>query len=628
MPDLPSTARLEQLFSKDTDGLARLRRAQPTRRVSTLECAHGPVLCIDGRKLHSGRDPVREARRFVRCTDFGESSIVILLGLGSGYVARAVAHQTDVLLVVFEPDIEALREGLSHGPLPPQTLIITDALRLGSSLYRLLTASDRGQILAWKPCTRLFPNAYREAARQARLAIERARFRDLTTQVRVEGWLDFYLENLPRFREGPGLDKLRGVLNGVPAIICSAGPSLNKNVDQLRGLGERAAIFVVNTAAATLAQAGVVPHAVVSVESLDITQQLSALPWLDRVTAFLETTGHPALFELPFARRVPISVDTSACSRFTAKLNRGHEFSGGFCVANTATALAQAMGCRPIILVGQDLAYAGDRVYADGTVFEDLRVVLGDGVSEYRNSACKREIEDRSRGSLRSGIRQASRFKTDIIPAWGGAPDVTTSSDFLLFRDWFAHSAQTLRKHGIRPINATEGGARIENWDEMTLAEVVEEYGLEDETANDATENHASVRARFEAAMNAPGVSTERLIQAVTSERAAIVTMIRIGLEARALVRDDPDGDITASVATSERLARLNQELSAELHRAPLCAEALTVALDILRDRQELNTVSMHQAIEQHLATLDYRLEAVLGALGRPEMNASLPRSA
>lgn len=624
MAELPEALRLQQLFARDPEGLEALRGTVVTDRVRTIDTSTGPILSVDGRKLHSGRDPVREARRFVRNIDLGESTVVILLGLGSGHVARAIAHQTNALLVVFEPDLEALAVGLGHGPLPPQTQIVTDPTRLGTALYAQLSASDRGQVLVWKPCAREFPREYREAAQQSRLAIERARFRDLTTQVRVEGWLDFFLRNIPQLLHGPGLDKLRGKLHGVPAIICAAGPSLNKNVHLLRGVEDRALILVVNTAAKAVAAAGVRPHAIVSVESLDITNQLADLPWLGEVAAFLELTGNPAMFDLPLRRVLPISVDTSACSRFTARLGGGHDFSGGFCVANTATALAQAMGCRPLILLGQDLAYAGDKVYADGTVFEDLRVELGEGVSEFRNDASKREIENRSQGSLRAGIRQANRFRTDVVPAWGGGPDVTTAADFMLFRDWYAHSALTLRNHAIRPINATEGGAHIEGWDELRFADVITEYGLDAPLGAD----EEPIRRRFERLTDADGVDHAGLVAAVQAERDVIMNLIRLGLEARALVNHDPDGDLNATIEVSTRLAEINHQVSLLLRRGPLCTEALTVPLDILRDRQELNTVSMHQTIEQHLGKLDAGLEAVLERLAGTASNPRVATSA
>ncbi|TPV95509.1 MAG: motility associated factor glycosyltransferase family protein [Myxococcales bacterium FL481] len=623
MADLPEPIRLQQLFARDRDGLDALLQQQVSERVSTTDTPHGPVISVDGRKLHSTRDPCREARRFVRNVDLGESTMVILLGLGSGHVARAIAHQTSARLVVFEPDLEALAVGLGHGPLPPNTQILTTPRRLGSALYAQLTSSDRGLILVWRPCARQAPLAYRNAAREARLAIERARFRDITTQVRIEGWLDFYLDNLPQLLRGPGLDKLRGKLTGVPAFICAAGPSLDKNIAQLRQVQDNALILAVNTAASALAAAGVQPHAIVSVESLDITQQLAGLPWLSEIAAFLELTGNPAMFDLPVRRVLPISVDTSTCSRFTAALAGGQDFSGGFCVANTATALAQAMGCRPLVLVGQDLAYAGDRVYAEGTMFEDVRIDVADGVGELRNFESKRAIERGSQGSLKAGVRQATSFRTDVVPGWGGGPDVVSPADFQLFRDWYAHSAETLRDHGIRPINATEGGASIDGWDEVPLAEVIDTYRLAEPRPDEP-----SVGQRFKAMTSVDGLDRDALVAAVQAEREVIATMLRLGLEARALVDHDPDGDLNAPLEVSTRLATINQDVSALLRRGPLCTEALTVPLDLLRDRQELNTVSMHQVIEQHLERLDERLEAVLNRLDGSTSRPSLDKSA
>ena len=610
---MPLAQELARHFVRDLPGWHRLVAHAPTGRASRVDTPTGSVVAVEGRKLHSGRDPEREARRFVRDQDVAQTTVVVLLGLGSGHVVRALARQTEALLVVFEPDLDVLWEGLQHGPLPPETLLVTDVERLGATLYELLDAADRGKILPWQPSLRLQPTIYAQAARQTHLAVERARIRALTTQVRVEGWLEFYLQNLPRLIEGPTVDAFAGAMRGVPAVICSAGPSLNKQLQALRHIQDDAVILVVNTAARALAKAGVTPTAVVSVESLDVTCQFEGIPWVEEVPAFLELTGSPKMFEAPFARRLPISVDTSACSLFTRKVIPDSRLSGGFCVANTAFALAHRMGCDPIVLVGQDLAFKDGQVYAKGTLFEDVRAEREGDHAVLKDVDSKRKIEAASAGTLRSGVHQGLRAKADVVPAWGGEGEVETNRDFMMFRDWFAFAALRAKDEGHTLINATEGGAHVPNWDHLPFAQFVEQF-IERHVRH-AGDDGPTVRQRFNAAAARPGTDPAALRTAVDDELEHVKVMLEVAARCRALVGDDPDGDVHAEQSVAMELAQLQQELRNRMGRAPLAAETLTAPVEALRERQELSTYSLARATEQHLGRLRGRLEAVRDAL-------------
>jgi uncharacterized Rossmann fold enzyme len=597
----------KRLFHHDPDGFAALLALPPSERVTSLATTSAPIVVADGKKLHSSRDPLLEARRFARRQDVSRASVIVLMGYGSGHVARALLRQSRAPVFCFEPDLEVLREGLAHGPIEPMCQIITHPDRLADVLYRQLGAGDQGRIVTWVPSMRQSPELYHLAMQRTNQAVERARCRDMTTQVRVEGWLDFYLSNVINLAKGPGLARLRGRLSGHTAIVCSAGPSLTKNAALLKNVRDQALIFSVNTAARALAKIGVVPHAIVSVESLDVSTQLQEIPWISQVYAFLELTGNPALFRLPFRGISPLSVDTSSCSRFTNRVEPGSSFSAGFCVANAATALAQQLGCKRIILIGQDLAYSENRVYAEGTVFEDLRTERKDGKSVHVNLEAKHAIEANSKGSLIRGVTQSATYRAEEVEGWGGGSTVATNQDFLHFRDWFVRAAPKLNEHGVELINATEGGATIPGWREITLAQAIAEFGLD--TPVDTT--HPTASADFERVMAIPGIDAGVIIAEIVRERDTILTLMRLALEARALVNDDPDGDLQAQDGIAQRLADLTAATLLYMRDAPLVREALTRPVQALQERQELSILALAQVIESYAATLDARLNAI-----------------
>lgn len=594
-----TAATLARVLAEDLEGLARARAIVPGSRVETLAAADGtPVIAVEGRRLHSTRDPIAEARRFVRALELAEATCVVLLGFGSGHVVRELAARTEARIVVFEPDVEALVVGVAHGVVPKDTIVVTTPQRLGEVLFARLRGTDRGTIAKWTPSVRIAPLLFEQAMHAAAQAVDRASLRHRTACLRGAGWLRHYLENLPALAETPGLPALKGGLAGVPAIVVAAGPSLDKNIHLLKELREHAFIFAVNTAATALGKAGIRPHAVVAIESLDVSPQLRALPWLAEVPAFLELTGNPALWQLPFARKIPISVDTSSCTAFSARIDPAHHLAAGFCVANAATSIAYVLGCNPIVLVGSDLAYENGRVYASGTTFADMRAEVGDdGIAKLTGLAGKRAIEANS-GDAQRGNHMPDRAKTLTVPGWGERGPVTTTRDFAMFRDWYAAAAKTMIAEGIAAKNATEGGANIPGWDDVPLADAI------DRSAHVGP----SPEQRFVELLTRPPSSRAEIVRLVAQEHDRARELLDAVTRVKKLLRDDPDGDLTLDERGAEKLRKLNARTRALLHESPLCAEAVFAPIEDLRSQGRVTTHSFYSGLEAPLVELEQTL--------------------
>ena len=114
----------------------------------------------------------------------------------------------------------------------------------------------------------------------------------------------------------------------------------------------------------------------------------------------------------------------------------------GGSVANNAFSLINILGFKKIILVGQDLAYTGKKFHTTDAYGESDKNVLEDYNKYF-------EVED----------------------IYGGK--VYTESNMDLYRKWF--ESQIIRYPRLRVIDATEGGAKIEGSEIMTLKEAIEQ---------------------------------------------------------------------------------------------------------------------------------------------------------
>ena len=79
------------------------------------------------------------------------------------------------------------------------------------------------------------------------------------------------LKNLHDYAENPGVGPLRGGMDGRTAIVVSAGPSLRRNMHQLRGREDEFIIIAVQTALRPLLEAGIEPHYVCSIDHHEIS---------------------------------------------------------------------------------------------------------------------------------------------------------------------------------------------------------------------------------------------------------------------------------------------------------------------------------------------------------------------
>ena len=225
----------------------------------------------------------------------------------------------------------------------------------------------------------------------------------------------------------------------IPAIVVSAGPSLNKNIYELKKAKNRAFIVAVDTAVKPLVNAGIIPDMYVVVDGLkplellhfEEARQIPLMPSITAAKAILQNhTGKKIFFN-----------EGHLIAHNIISMN-GIPFSGIACggsVACSAFSLVYKMGFSRIILVGQDLALTGNRTHADGTFKEKM-----DEIDTSRSIMVKGNYEEK----------------------------VPTRGDFKLYLDWFNYYIAGCE--GIHVINATEGGAKIDNTEIMTLADAIE----------------------------------------------------------------------------------------------------------------------------------------------------------
>jgi len=282
-------------------------------------------------------------------------------------------------------------------------------------------------------------------------------------------WVEHAFANFPVLAEGRPVAALSGLCRGRTAILVSPGPSLAKNIDVLKEAAENVVIIAGNRALRPLREHGIVPHIVLVSDPLNLRYQLDG-GLLDGVQALvMDMVVHPDVAQLSAARKFFFATAPEINAATLTTFGPDSRLSGGGSVATVALSLALRLEASTIVLVGQDLALSGEQYYIPSAPDGDTRVALQGSTGTFQNSSRELRTAMADAGTTPLGSDAIQHFLA--VPGYGGGT-VMTSKQFDSYRTWFAAEGARIGA-GARLINATEGGAHIENWSEMPLAEAV-----------------------------------------------------------------------------------------------------------------------------------------------------------
>ncbi|MCU0664107.1 MAG: DUF115 domain-containing protein [Myxococcota bacterium] len=436
-----------------------------------------PCLSIDGHWVIDHRDPVLEAQIHVdSLVSQDKVELVVLFGLGLGYHAEQIERRYDCRVIVFEPCFDALRATLGARPLSlKRTIIVHDVAQLGDLTCDLMQFNDHRIVVGAIPSyATLFAEDFEAFRTGIQGSIHNAALMESTVVNRVPAWVEHVMGNISHTLKMPGLEDIGERFVGKPGILVAAGPSLARNIDVLRTAEGRALVIGLNTSLPQLARGEVVPDMVAVVEGLDLLSQFD-VPFLDRVVVVPDLIAHAGFFRLGARHTVPFGDNSATASDWLIRAYGSHPFQTGGSVACSGFSILHYLGCDPIILVGQDLAYTGGARYAPGAKFGTQRI-------EYDAASGKVVTVERSAtlDQIRAagGLADENELMGEEVVAYGGQGTVVTTKMFSMFRKWFGSAAKTWAADR-KLINATEGGARIDGFEEMTLSQALSQFATE-----------------------------------------------------------------------------------------------------------------------------------------------------
>ena len=300
-----------------------------------------------------------------------------------------------------------------------------------------------------------------------RAALSDMRIHRNTVQTFSRTWLDQAAANLPFVAKWPSIASLDGKFANRPMIIVSPGPSLAKNIDQLRALDGKAVLACFSHSLKPVVAAGLTPDVVITVDPQDVRYHFAGCD-VSKMTLVNAVTCHPALFELPAARFLTLSANSAIDDWIFEGVGEEARAPGGGSVATSAFSLALRWGCDPIVFVGLDLSFPGGEYYVKTSVDGDVHASTDDDGHL--------KVKGWSKGFTRmkaAGGPSAPHERSIMLPGWHGG-EVPSSFMFSMFHRWFVDMMRLVNKEtGLSVYNCTEGGAFILGMDHRPLTELL-----------------------------------------------------------------------------------------------------------------------------------------------------------
>lgn len=409
-------------------------------------------------QLGSQYEPEKYAKawadKWIDRNPFESNSIILCFGLGCGEYIKELYSRLgeENYLVVYEPSRKVLDVALRNvdfSEFDSDKLTIISGTSSGKqellNLLRYMTNISYAALLRYYDLPnypRIFKDEY-ENFRQMIFDAHNSMVMNINT---VNNFSKIAYKNiiysLGKALDAYSLNSLCEKLpEGKPAIIISAGPSLEKNIEELQRAKGKAFLIATDTALKPLLNHGIKPDIYVTIDpdkwlelfDNDEIKNIPVLALFKSKTEVVESNQS----------RIFYSYTDTVLWRILNKIDKEGVYSNimsGGSVATTAFSFAINANMNPIVFVGQDLAYTGNKKHVSGAFKDDQTV---------------------------SELTGNELYVEDI-----NGEQILTNHSFNNFRLWFEKAIMENPK--VRYIDATEGGAKIEGTELMDLKDFID----------------------------------------------------------------------------------------------------------------------------------------------------------
>lgn len=391
----------------------------------------------------------REVDKFIEGIN-KEVKKVIIIGLSCGEHIREIIKNKNINVVVIEPNDKIFKFIKDNNMIndiidSKQVTILSSNKEINDYFKKNVNGIniEEYQVYNYLNYQKVFVEEVKQAYNCVKDNFIQAITERNTQLAFADTWTKSLFNNLKYMNTSNSLVELKDKYKNVPAIIVSAGPSLEKNIDELKGF-ENGLIFSGGRTLQSLKGKGIKCDGLVVVDPGEISYKL--------VSDYIKDTKCPLFYHEGTNDRI--------ISEYTGKKvigtnnsfikaiydNKGISINKGGSVAHSMTYIAAYLGCNPIIFIGQDLAYTNGELHSNIS---------------------------KNKGQNYTSTKFENRNDLIIKDIYGN--DVRTS---VLLYEFKIQLEKIIEEFGdVKFINATEGGAFINGAENMLLRDALNRCG-------------------------------------------------------------------------------------------------------------------------------------------------------
>jgi hypothetical protein len=408
--------------------------------------------------LHIPENPGAEINDVLHAINENFEGTLIITGMGLGYSPLGTVEKRSSLrhLIIFEPNtgifLQALKsKDLSNLLSDPrvilgigQNLDIASILSPATKALQLETIQHIKHNPSFFLNFSLYNNLYKD-------------INDHTSAANAEGNTflkmgnDFFtnrLKHLNSIAHNHLFDDLKDKFKNKPAILVSAGPSLDENIHILKLAKNKAVIIAVDSALPSLIANNIMPDFITTIDPLELIFEKVAnvISQINNVSLICMSWASSKMTKLFPTKNIFWCFGAKAIEQWMANLVGCKTITAGATSAAHLNFLsATMMGCSPIIFIGQDCSFSQSKSHSSNMALP---------------------IKDK--------INQTLKNEDDII--WLDGIDGGKVPSNRTFHSLKRYMEMMIKQESGIYINSTKKGAHIEGTKVMLLQEAIEEF--------------------------------------------------------------------------------------------------------------------------------------------------------
>jgi len=335
-------------------------------------------LIYKGVSLHNPASPLGEAQEIFARAENTPVTIHLIYGIGLGYLFQVAALKSAGTVILYEPDLNILRIAFSlvdfsNDILKNNVFISNTIEKTGEYLYKKSNTQNIPLMLSTSAYRKLNSKNFNGMVEELQRMIGAYSLDLKYTQEKFYPLVRSIISNIPHLVHEVPLNTIKDFYKGKSAVVVSAGPTLDRNIETIKKYRDNIVLIVVGTAMKTLAKNNITPDFLCIIETYDSSKQISGLD-LSEVNFVTEPFSHKNLRNFKFKQVFSHISSNLPVNSIWCKLigENNEEYLSKGTVSYTALNTARILGCSKIIMVGQDLAYIEGQCYSKDSAYKDL----------------------------------------------------------------------------------------------------------------------------------------------------------------------------------------------------------------------------------------------------------------